>query len=116
MNKICGYSCEHNKGGVCQITNCDKKIMMTTATEPQILTRWQDSTIDDLIKENLELKRKLGEADDAVEYWQIECDKRSKVLDKIKETINYYAIENEDYSKIYNQEEQEIIKLLEEIE
>ena len=44
-------------------------------------------TIDYLIKENLKLKRKLGEADDAVEYWQIECDKRSKVLDKIKEEV-----------------------------
>lgn len=43
-------------------------------------------------------------------------NKQKEVLDKIKETIKYYAVENEDYSKIYNQEEQEIIKLLEEIE
>jgi hypothetical protein len=45
-----------------------------------------------------------------------ERDKYKTIIDKIKKTINYYAIENEDYSKIYNQEEQEIIKLLEEIE
>lgn len=42
-------------------------------------------------------------------------NKYKNALDKIKEIINYYAIENEDYSKIYNQEEQEIMKLLEEI-
>ena len=42
--------------------------------------------------------------------------KYKEVLYKIKETINYYAVEDEDYSKIYNQEEQEIMKLLEEIE
>lgn len=44
-----------------------------------------------------------------------QLNKQKEVLDKIKETINYYAIENEDYSKIYNQEEQDILKLLEEI-
>lgn len=56
MSKICGYSCEHNKGGVCQITNCDKKIIMTTTTEPQILTRWQDPTIEDLKREMFDLQ------------------------------------------------------------
>lgn len=29
MNKICGYNCEHNKGGVCQIPVCDKKLIMS---------------------------------------------------------------------------------------
>ncbi len=43
--------------------------------------------IDELTKINIELKQKLGEADEAVEYWQKECDKRSKVLDKLKEYI-----------------------------
>ena len=90
----------------------------------ETLTRWQDPTIDDLIKENLELKRKLGEADDAVEYWQIECDKRSKVLDKIKEmTKDLFETE---YEGIYKNVEdnfcerfyllEELNKLLEEIE
>ena len=31
---------------------------------------------------------------------------------KIKEVINYYAIEDEDYSKIYNDEEKELLKVL----
>lgn len=33
MNKICGYSCEHNKGGVCQIPVCDKKLIMSDKTK-----------------------------------------------------------------------------------
>ena len=31
-NKICGYNCEHNKGGVCQITMCDKQPTFSTTT------------------------------------------------------------------------------------
>ena len=78
----------------------------------ETLTRWQDPTLDDLIKENLELKRKLGEADEAVEYWQIECDKRSKVLDKIKEYIKDNGdMLIDDYDTL-----KKIHKLLEEIE
>ena len=30
MTKICGYSCPHNKGGICQITGCIYKIVITT--------------------------------------------------------------------------------------
>ena len=32
----------------------------------------------------IKTEKELKEADEAVEYWQKECDKRSKVLDKIK--------------------------------
>jgi hypothetical protein len=74
-----------------------------------------NNEIDYLIKENLELKRKLGEADDAVEYWQIECDKRSKVLDKIKpmleELKNLY-----DDNYTVSDKIGDILELLEEIE
>lgn len=37
MNKICGYSCEHNKSGVCQISVCDKKSIISDKTEVQTL-------------------------------------------------------------------------------
>lgn len=37
MNKICGYSCEHNKSGVCQISVCDKKSIISDKTEVQML-------------------------------------------------------------------------------
>lgn len=86
----------------------------------ETLTRWQDPTIDDLIKENLELKRKLGEADDAVEYWQIECDKRSKVLDKIKKYIlqncEIIRLVEENVDKVGRVDGSKILELLEEIE
>lgn len=37
MSKICGYSCKHNKSGVCQISVCDKKTIMSDKTEVQTL-------------------------------------------------------------------------------
>lgn len=39
MNKICGYSCEHNKSGVCQISICDKKTYMLDKTEIKHLSQ-----------------------------------------------------------------------------
>lgn len=32
MSKICGYNCEHNKSGVCQISSCDKHVYITNNT------------------------------------------------------------------------------------
>lgn len=59
MNKICGYNCEHNKGGICQITYCDKIGKMTTTTqEPIVLTRWIDPTIEEL-KTQLQQKENI---------------------------------------------------------
>lgn len=37
MSKICGYSCKHNKSGVCQISVCDKKSIISDKTEVQTL-------------------------------------------------------------------------------
>ena len=83
----------------------------------------------EIYNDYLELSGKITEKlDNTAEYenWLIIQDyieqehkkyiNQKKVLDKIKELINHYAVENEDYSKIYNQEETEIMKLLEEIE
>ena len=55
MNKICGYSCEHNKSGVCQISVCDKKLIMSDKTEVQTFTRYIDTTITKLQQENKKL-------------------------------------------------------------
>lgn len=75
MNKICGYTCKHSKGGVCQITGCDKKIIMTTTTEPQTLTRWQDPTIEEYKQLIKNWKEK---------YYQMkeERDKYKEIIDK----------------------------------
>lgn len=59
MSKICGYSCEHNKSGVCQISVCDKKSYMSDKTEVQTFTRYIDSTITELLQENKQLKEDI---------------------------------------------------------
>lgn len=56
MSKICGYSCEHNKSGVCQISVCDKKLIISDKTEVQTLTRYIDPTIEELQQENQKYK------------------------------------------------------------
>ena len=71
MSKICGYSCEHNKSGVCQISGCDKKSIISDKTEVQTLRLDElDYTIipnsdikpllDRLQQENKQLRDKLS--------------------------------------------------------
>ena len=55
MNKICGYSCEHNKSGVCQISVCDKKSNISDKTEIQTFTKYIDPVITELQQENKKL-------------------------------------------------------------
>lgn len=58
MNKICGYSCEHNKGGVCQITMCDKQIYITTKTDEPLQKQLEKYTKYKIQKdENFELRK-----------------------------------------------------------
>lgn len=117
MNKICGYSCEHNKGGVCQITRCIKMPLFTTTTyEPlrQQISNFQKENgvkVDD----NL-LLRKLYE----------ENIKYKEVLDKIKEKVNQYElikgyydyIEENGYAETTSHDtlKEDILGLLEKIE
>lgn len=58
MSKICGYSCEHNKSGVCQISVCDKKLYMLDKTETESFREtWYDiNQIRQLYQENKQLK------------------------------------------------------------
>lgn len=56
MSKICGYSCKHNKSGVCQISVCDKRLIISDKTEVQTFTRYIDTTITELQQENKQLK------------------------------------------------------------
>ncbi len=56
MSKICGYTCEHNKSGVCQITGCSKKSNISDKTETQTFTRYIDPVITELQEENKQLK------------------------------------------------------------
>lgn len=58
MSKICGYSCEHNKRGVCQISVCSKKSYMSDKTETELFREtWYDiNQIRQLQQENKQLK------------------------------------------------------------
>lgn len=56
MSRICGYRCEHNKSGICQISVCDKKSNISVKTEVQTFTRYIDPTITELQQENKQLK------------------------------------------------------------
>lgn len=63
MSKICGYSCEHNKSGVCQITGCSKKSYMSDKTETELFREtWYDiNQIRQLQQENKQLKDNWNE-------------------------------------------------------
>lgn len=40
------------------------------------------------------------------------CYDKEQKLERIKEIIDHYAVEDEDYSKIYNNVEKELLKVL----
>ena len=75
-----------------------------------------EEMIHNLVRNTLKKENAEDIISEKISWYEMQIKKRNDILNKIKEIINYYAIENEDYSKIYNQEEQEIMKLLEEIE
>ena len=79
MSKICGYSCKHNKSGVCQTSVCDKQLIMSDKTEVQTFTRYIDTTTTELQQENKQLK-----------------DNWNKLKEWVNKHYDYY-INNEDY-------------------
>lgn len=94
MSKICGYSCEHNKSGVCQISVCDKKSIISDKTEVQTLRLDKlDYTIipnsdikpllDRLQQENKQLKEKL----DCDLQWAFKYEKQVNNWNKLKECL-----------------------------
>ena len=87
MNKICGYSCEHNKSGVCQISVCDKRTIMSDKTEVQMFTRYIDPTITKLQQENL-LKENAENNDKVVDKVNCENMLLKKENKQIKEKLS----------------------------
>ena len=75
MSKICGYSCKHNKSGVCQISVCDKKTIISDKTEVQTLRL---DELDYTIVPNSDIKQLL--------------DKLEKENKKLNGTIQTYDI------------------------
>lgn len=101
MSKICGYSCEHNKSGVCQISVCDKKSIISDKTEVQTLRLDElDYTIvpnsdikpllDKLQQENKKLNGTIQTYDILLKA-NVEENKRLKDnWNKLKEWVNKY--------------------------
>lgn len=111
MNKICGYSCEHNKSGVCQISICDKKTYMLDKTEIKHLSQsYYDlhekyyklqqenkklngvvQTYDILLKANVEENKQLKEELECtigiVEHNRI-ISKKNKEIHQLKDNWN----------------------------
>lgn len=98
MNKICGYSCEHNKSGVCQISVCDKKSIISDKTEVQTLRLDKlDYTIipnsdikpllDRLQQENERLKEEYNKIQKAYESTFSDYQQLKEVIDKAVEYI-----------------------------
>lgn len=112
MNKICGYSCEHNKGGICQITTCDKHIYLNTSTttKPEIFTRWQDPVIENQNEKIKELTNLLKEYKNANNYLQ----KIVHELETIK-TPNEYHRENVKLRTVNDRQKDKIEGLYKEI-
>ena len=88
MSKICRYSCEHNKSGVCQISVCDKRRIMSDKTEAQIFTRYIDPTITKLQQENLLLKENAEHNDKVVDKVNWENMMLKKENEQLKDNWN----------------------------
>lgn len=54
----------------------------------------------------------LSKAKDENEELKTKCKQLQKTANDIKKCIVYYGLENDDYSKIYNQEELDILEIL----
>lgn len=99
MNKICGYSCEHNKGGVCQITVCDKKLIMSDKTKFKI--PYQDLTdinINNLIVERNTLIQEYQKALDETMSEKIDIENnwnklKQKIIDSFNKTQDVWFID-----------------------
>lgn len=90
MSKICGYSCEHNKSGVCQISVCDKRLIISDKTEVQTFTRYIDTTITELQQENKILKENAENNDKVVDKVNWENMLLKKENKQLKAQIEEY--------------------------
>ena len=70
--------------------------------EEKILIRFAENQNDEL----------LEDLSDYVINSQKEIERLNNIIKQIKKCIDYYAIENEDFSKLYNNEEIEILKII----
>ena len=55
-------------------------------------------------------------SDEVEEEKDKEIERLNSIIKEVRECINHYAIENEDYSKIYNDEEKELLEILDKVD
>lgn len=92
MIKICGYSCKHNKSGVCQISVCDKTTIMSDKTEVQTL-RYDE--LDYTIVPNSDIKPLLDKLQQENKILKENAENNDKVVDKVNWENQLLKKENE---------------------
>ena len=58
------------------------------------------------------LNREIERQKEIIRQLDIKNLELTTIIKEVRESINRYAIENEDYSKIYNNEEKELLEIL----
>lgn len=97
MSKICGYSCEHNKSGVCQISVCDKKSIISDKTEIQTLRL---DELDYTIIPNSDIKPLLDRLQQENKILKENAENNDKVVDKVNWENQLLKKENEQLKAI----------------
>lgn len=92
MIKICGYSCKHNKSGVCQISVCDKTTIMSDKTEVQTL---RHDELDYTIVPNSDIKPLLDKLQQENKILKENAENNDKVVDKVNWENQLLKKENE---------------------
>ena len=59
-----------------------------------------------------DLLKNYYEKMEIIEEQEKEIERLNNIIKKVEECIDHYAIENEDFSKFYNDEEIEILKII----
>lgn len=115
MSKICGYSCKHNKSGVCQISVCDKKTIMSDKTEVQTLrldeldyTIVPNSDIKPLLDKLQQENKKLN---GTIQTYDILLKANVEENKQLKEKVNKLEIliENLKLGVTLNQEQEDLL-------
>lgn len=95
MSKICGYSCEHNKSGVCQISGCDKKSII----------------LDYTIVPNSDIKPLLDKLEKENKILRENAENNDKVVDKVNWENMLLKKENERLKYNWNELKEDLIKI-----
>ena len=65
-----------------------------------------------MANDDIKLYESLETSKEYIDMIEEELEKYKAIIKEVRECINHYAIENEDYSKIYNDEEKELLEIL----